>query len=128
VSNTSATPLTSGSVFKLFNSSSPGSGNFTSVTVLPVGTGTFNPATGELTVSTPVTINPPTTSGGNLILTGTGGTPSGSYSLLTSTNANAPVATWRTNLTGTFDGSGGFSNSIPISTSELKRFFLIKTP
>ena len=78
--------------------------------------------------STPPTINSARASGGNLILTGSGGTPSGSYTLLTSTNVTAPLATWTTNTGGSFNGSGAFSNAIPINLGEAARFFRIKTP
>lgn len=71
--------------------------------------------------------NPPVVSGGNLILTGAG-IPGESYALLTSTNVTAPIATWTTNLTGIVNGSGILSNAIPISASELTRFFRLKTP
>ncbi|MBE0544606.1 MAG: autotransporter-associated beta strand repeat-containing protein [Verrucomicrobia bacterium] len=78
-------------------------------------------------VTTPV-IDAPTVTGGNLILQGTGGTPAGSYHWLTSTDVAAPLANWTTNLTGAFDGSGSFSNAIPINTGEPARFFQMKTP
>lgn len=130
VTNAGTNAFVSGSVFKLFNSSTAGSGNFTSVTILPVGTGTFNPATGELTVtsSAPPVVNPIKVSGGNLIFTGTGGTPGGSYTWLTSINVAAPLSTWTTNTVGVFSGTGTFSNAIPIVTSEATRFFQLKTP
>jgi hypothetical protein len=67
-------------------------------------------------------------SGGNLILTGSGGTPNGSYTLLSSTNVTAPVATWGTNSIGVFTGTGSFSNAIPINLSERARFFRVKSP
>jgi fibronectin-binding autotransporter adhesin len=130
VTNVGSNSLASGSVFKLFNSATAGSGNFSSITVLPSGTGTFNPATGELTIgsTTPLAVNPPTVSGGNLILAGTGGTPGGSYAWLTSTNVAAPLANWTTNSVGVFSGTGTFSNAIPVVTSETGRFFRLKTP
>lgn len=78
-------------------------------------------------VTTPV-IDPPTVTSGNLILQGTGGTPAGSYHWLTSPDVAAPLANWTTNLTGAFDGSGSFSNAIPINTGEPARFFRMKTP
>ena len=74
------------------------------------------------------TIHPPTVTAGNLILQGTGGTPLGSYSWLTSTNVAAPSANWTTNLAGAFDGSGAFSNAFPINTGEPARFFRMKSP
>ncbi|MBC8096008.1 MAG: autotransporter-associated beta strand repeat-containing protein [Akkermansiaceae bacterium] len=127
VTNVGATSA-AGIVFKLFNSTAPGTGNFSQVTILPSGTGSFNPVTGELTIHAPLTINPPFTSGGSLILTGTGGTSGGNYIWLTSTNLAAPLAAWATNSLGVFDGSGSFSNSIPLSPSEPARFFQLKTP
>ncbi|MDB6123102.1 MAG: Autotransporter-associated beta strand repeat protein [Pedosphaera sp.] len=129
VTNVGSNALAGGSVFKLFNSATAGSGNFSSVTILPTGTGTFNPTTGELTItsSAPPVVNPPKVSGGNLIFTGTGGTPGGSYTWLTSTNVAAPMANWITNSVGVFSGTGTFSNAIPV-TSEASRFFRLKTP
>jgi autotransporter-associated beta strand protein len=128
VTNVGATALVSGTVFKLFNSAGPGSGNFSSITVLPAGTGSFNPVTGELTITVAPIVNPPFASGGNLILTSSGGTPGTSYSWITSTNVAAPLVNWITNTTGLFDGSGISSNAVPINTAEPARFFRLKTP
>jgi autotransporter-associated beta strand protein len=77
---------------------------------------------------TPPHVNAPVHSGGNLILTGVGGPPGASYTWLTSTNARAPVATWTTQVTGTFDISANFSNAIPINPSDRNRFFRLRTP
>jgi autotransporter-associated beta strand protein len=126
VSNVGSNALAGGAVFKLFQSAGPGTGNFSSVRILPSGVGTFNPVTGELRI--PPVINAPHVSGGNLILTGNGGTPAGSYTWLTSTNVAAPLANWTTNSTGVFDGSGSFSNAFPINPSVPARFFQLRTP
>ncbi|HLP77855.1 MAG TPA: autotransporter-associated beta strand repeat-containing protein, partial [Candidatus Paceibacterota bacterium] len=128
VTNIGTNALVVGNVFKLFNAAAS-SGSFGSVTIYPYGSGTFNPTTGELTITSagPPTINPPKFSNGNLVLTGTG-TPGANYSILTSTNVALPVAQWTTNTVGTFDGGGSFSNAIPVSTSEPTRFFRLKTP
>lgn len=130
VTNTSGTPLTSGSAFQLFHSATAGTGNFTNVTILPVGAGTFNPATGVLTITSAgnFTINPVTESAGNLILTGTGGSPGAGYTVLTTTNLTTPIANWTTNTTGTLDGSGDFSNAIPVSVTTPAQFFRVRTP
>ena len=130
VSNSGATPLTVGTVYQLFNSASAGLNNFTSVTLLPAGSATFNPATGQLTINSvsKPSFNPPFTSGGNLILTGGGGTPGGGYTVLTTTNVAAPLVTWTTNTSGVFTGSGTFSNAIPINVSEKARFFSVREP
>jgi hypothetical protein len=67
-------------------------------------------------------------SGNNLLVSGSGGTPNGSFSVLTNGNVAAPVAGWGTNTTGTFDGSGNFSVSLPISAANPRLFYLIQTP
>jgi hypothetical protein len=67
-------------------------------------------------------------SGNNLLVSGSGGTPNGSLSVLTNANIAAPVASWGTNSTATFDGSGNFSLSLPINAVNPRLFYLIKTP
>jgi autotransporter-associated beta strand protein len=130
--NAGSTPLAGTKVIKLFNAVGPIAGNFSSVTILPAGTanGTFNPATGELTIVAipPFVVNPVFVSGGNLILTGSGGNPNGPYTWLTSTNVAAPLSTWLTNSTGTFSGTGTFSNAIPVNPTERARFFQLRQP
>ena len=132
VTNNSGSPLSVGHVYQLFNSAAAGTGNFSSVTILPAGTytGTFNPTAGTLTIASaaPPTVNPPEVSGGNLILTGAGGTPGSTYSWLTATNLATPISNWTTNTTGVFDTGGAFSNAIPVNTSTPAQFFLLKTP
>jgi hypothetical protein len=82
----------------------------------------------NLALPRPPTINPITVSGGNLILTGTGGTPNFSYTWLTTTNLKTPIASWTTNFTGVLDGSGAFSNAIPISAATPASFFRLRMP
>jgi len=74
------------------------------------------------------TLAAPKFSGGNLILTGTGGTPGAGYTWLTSTNVTDPIAAWTTNTTGVLDGSGALSNAIPVNASEKSRFFRLRLP
>jgi Fibronectin type III domain len=69
----------------------------------------------------------PKISAGNLILTGTGGTPNSGYTWLTTTNLAAPTH-WLTNSTGTLDGTGAFSNSIPLNPSLPTGFFRLRLP
>jgi len=80
------------------------------------------------TVATPPVVNHPVVSGGNLILTGSGGTPGAGYTWLTSTNVATPVGSWAINMTGNFDGSGNFSNAIPVTQSTSAMFFRLRTP
>jgi autotransporter-associated beta strand protein len=130
VTNAGASPLVVGSHFHLFNAAGE-SGNFTSVTILPAGSGTFDPATGMLTITSSgsVVFNPVKLSGGNLILTGNGGAAPGSgYTLLTSTNVALPLSEWTTNTTGVLDDAGMFSNSIPMDAADTARFFDVRVP
>jgi hypothetical protein len=78
------------------------------------------------TVVTAPILGAPKVSGGNLILTGTGGTPGAGYTWLTTTNLASPIL-WTTNSTGNLDGAGAFSNSIPIGASP-DRFFRLRLP
>ena len=75
----------------------------------------------------PPVLGTPEVSGGNLILTGTGGTPNSGYTWLSTTNLSAPT-TWTTNSTGTLDGTGAFSNAIPINASQPACFFWLRLP
>jgi autotransporter-associated beta strand protein len=130
VSNNDGTVVSGGS-YKLFNVTGSVNGNFSSVVVLPAGSGagTFNPTTGVLTVAvvaTSPTNNAPYMKSGSLILTGTGGLPNGSYVWLSTTNVANPVSMWITNTTGTFDATGAFSNAIPVDSSKPAQFFRLK--
>ena len=129
VTNVGATPLVAGGTFHLFSAASH-TGTYSSVTILPVGTGTFDPATGILTITSAgaLTFNSPTVSGGNLILSGTGGTPNGTYNWLSATNLTTPVALWTTNASGTFGTTGGFTNAMLINKMQPAQFFRLKTP
>jgi hypothetical protein len=67
-------------------------------------------------------------SDGNLLISGSGGTPNGTYTVLTNSLVEAPLTSWGTNSTGVFDASGNFSATLPISPSHAHLFYLIKTP
>lgn len=73
-------------------------------------------------------LDPVMVSDGNLILTGSAGTPGAPYAWLTSTNVAAPISMWTTNTTGILDGAGALSNAIPIDVEELTRFFQLRLP
>ncbi len=83
----------------------------------------------DLVVSAPpqAVISSAVLSSGSLILEGTNGELSGTYSILTSTNVALPLSSWTTNTTGSFTTGGAFSNAVPIST-QAQQFFLIKQP
>ena len=130
VSNVGTNVLTVGAVFQVFNVPGAVSGNFSSVAIWPFGTGTFNPATGQVTITSmvPPTVNPPVSSNGNLILSGTGGTPGGAYTWLTTTNLTNPIAAWTVGVSGVYGITGAFSNAIPINVTESARFYRFRTP
>ncbi len=72
-------------------------------------------------------VNPVKVSGGNMILTGTG-TPNYGYTVLTTTNLVTPLANWTISTTGVTDGTGAFSNSIPINVTNPASFFQVRMP
>jgi hypothetical protein len=82
----------------------------------------------NLTPTTPPVVHPPTVSGGNLILTGTGGTPNSAYTWLTSTNVSLPLSAWAPAFTGVLDSSGSFSNAVPVNPQDPAHFFKLRMP
>jgi hypothetical protein len=73
------------------------------------------------------TLGAPIVSGGNLVLTGTGGTPNAGYTWLVTTNLSAPI-NWTTNIIGNLDRNGAFSNTVPINPSQPANFFRLRIP
>jgi hypothetical protein len=65
---------------------------------------------------------------GNFLFNATGGIPNAGYTLLTTTNVALPLAEWTTNSTGTFDGAGSVSASIPVDPAVPAAFFWLRTP
>jgi hypothetical protein len=90
--------------------------------------GNFQITTLPVTSSRSLTVNAATVSRGDLILTGTGGSPGNGYTWLTTSNLSIPMAEWTTNTTGIFKGSGAFSNAIPIDNSQPAQFFRLRSP
>ena len=65
-------------------------------------------------------------SGGNLNLSGTGGSANATYYVVGSTNLALPMAQWTVLSTNQFDGGGSFSVEVPVTTSNKAQFFRIK--
>ena len=130
------TALASGDSFKLFNAGSY-LGSFSTV-LLPLlapGLSWSNTLSlnGTITVTGTPIVPPPsisslTKTGTNLIFNITGGAASGSWNLLTSTNVALPLASWTTNRSGAFDGSGNVNFTNGINAAEPHCYFRIKTP
>ena len=124
--------FTAGQTFTLFSGTgATNAGNFASIAGNPGAGKIFSFTNGVLSVVSGVlpkaVISSVTLSGGNLILQGTNGASSGTYSILTSTNVALPLASWTTNTTGSFTAGGAFSNAVPV-TGQPQTFFLIKQP
>jgi hypothetical protein len=117
--NISGSPLAVGNSFQVFSAAGY-SGSFSSISPATPGTGlawnTSQLSSGIISVVTgggsPPVISSTKVSGGSLIFSGTGGTASGTYYVLTTTNLTGP---WSPIATNTYDGSGNFSatNTIP---------------
>ncbi|MCI0746009.1 MAG: autotransporter-associated beta strand repeat-containing protein [Verrucomicrobia subdivision 3 bacterium] len=126
--------LAAGDSFKLFDAPSY-SGSFTSIVPATPGPGlAWNTTTlasdGTLRIAMggQPQIGPPALAGGNLVFSGTGGTPNGTYYVLSATNIALPLGTWTRIATNTFDGNGDFSVSTPINLGTPQRFFVLETP
>lgn len=63
---------------------------------------------------------------GNLIVSGSGGTAGAAYTWLQTTNLTPPIS-WTTNSVGALDGTGAFSNSIPMGANPAT-FFRMRLP
>lgn len=74
------------------------------------------------------TLASPKISGGNLILTGTGGSANTGYAWLTTTNLTTPLANWTVGVSGLSDGTGAISNGIPASATTPVSFFRLMMP
>jgi hypothetical protein len=126
--------LTSGDSFKLFSGSLSGSITTGSLPPLWPGlswnTSTVNSA-GVISVAgtrQPPQITAQSVSGGNFVISGSGGLAGAPYYVVATNDISIPLATWPRIATNVFDASGNFSISIPIDPSVPNRFFSIQTP
>ncbi len=67
-------------------------------------------------------------SGTNLIFNGIGGSPGSNYVMLASTNLTIPLTNWLALTTNTFDGTGQFHYTNPVSPAKPRQFFIFKLP
>jgi autotransporter-associated beta strand protein len=136
ITNLSGT-LVGGEAFKLFDAATY-SGSFTALSPTnPPGAGfSWNTNTlavdGTLRVQGPVTarpvINSVVNAGGNIIFSGTNGSPGTGYSVLSTNNLIIPRTNWPVVGTGTFDGAGHFSYTNAITPGTPQAFFLLRAP
>lgn len=74
-------------------------------------------------------LSQPVLSGTNIVLSGTSGTPYGTFSVLSSTNLTLPVANWTVVSTGNpFDGNGDFDVTNPVDPAAAQEYFMISQP
>ncbi|MGC3956845.1 MAG: autotransporter-associated beta strand repeat-containing protein [Verrucomicrobiota bacterium] len=135
VSNTSGT-LAVGQSFKLFEATGY-SGSFSSITLPTLGANlawTNRLATdGTIAVfstapATPPVFNSVTTSGSNLVLSGTNGPANSAYYVLTATNVALPMSNWTRIATNSFNSSGNFNLTNPISPTTPQLFYRLQLP
>ena len=129
--------LSTGNAFKLFAAAAYG-GSFANIVPATPGVGllwdTNTLATdGTLRIKSGIVPQPHIVSvglngSGQLVFQGTNGTPGGGYSVLSSTNVAAPLTAWLTNTTGTFTGTGTFSNAVPVNAAVPQDFYLLRVP
>jgi len=129
LANISSTPLAAGNSFQVFSAANY-NGTFSSITPSTPGAGlawdTTHLNTGVINViasSGGPVINSVTTSGGNLIFTGSGGTVSGTYYVLTTTNLIKP---WVIIATNSYSAGGNFNVTNAIAPGVPQRFYRIE--
>jgi hypothetical protein len=132
LANISGTPLAAGNTFQLFTAGGSISGNFASITPTTPGTGlawnTSQLSSGVLSV---VSTAPPgftkiVVSGGNVIVSGSGGSAGGTFYVLTATNLLTPLTNWVVLSTNSYDSGGNFTVTNPVTVGTPERFYRIK--
>jgi autotransporter-associated beta strand protein len=66
--------------------------------------------------------------GTDLVFSGTNGSSGGAFDIVSSTDVLLPLSSWVLETSGTFDGSGNFSVTIPISASVPRKFYSVRLP
>jgi autotransporter-associated beta strand protein len=132
VSNLNGT-LAVSNAFKLFDATNY-SGSFDTINLPPLGSGMVWDTSGLTSDGTIRIVPPPlkftsvslTPSG--LVFSGTSPLPGTNYSVLTSTNAAAPLSTWTSIATNQFDVNGDFIFTNEFDRSKPHAFFLLRVP
>jgi hypothetical protein len=130
LANISGAPMAAGDTFQLFTAGSSISGSFAGITPTTPGAGlgwdTSQLGSGVLgVVSIPVFTNI-VVSSGNIIVSGSGGSASGTFYVLTATNLLTPLTNWVVWSTNTYDSGGNFSVTNPVTAGTRQRYYRIK--
>jgi hypothetical protein len=132
LANISGAPFSAGDTFQIFTAGGSILGSFASITPSTPGAGlawdTTQLNSGVLSV---VSASGPlftsiAVSGGNIIMSGSGGSAGGTFYVITATNVVTPLTNWVVLSTNSYDSSGNFSVTNPISVGTPRRFFGIK--
>jgi fibronectin-binding autotransporter adhesin len=129
--------LQGGDTFTLFSAASY-VGTFSSVT-LPTLSGSQSWDTSQLYSNGKISVvgsaAPPSfssihTSGNNIVLNASGGTPNGPVTVLSSTNLLIPLNQWSTVTTGSFDNSGNFTYTVTgaLTSGLPQQFYILAIP
>jgi hypothetical protein len=134
VTNVGPTALAAGDSFKLFDAASY-SGSFANVVLPSLDPGlawnkAFLNTAGTISVAavTPPLIESTTLSGGNLVLSGSGGVPATTFYVLASTNVALPLSEWPRLLTNQFDSNGRFAVTNAVNPALPGLFYLLQVP
>jgi autotransporter-associated beta strand protein len=130
LANISGAPMAAGDTFQLFTAGSSISGSFAGITPTTPGAGlgwdTSQLGSGVLgVVSIPVFTNI-VVSSGNIIVSGSGGSASGTFYVLTATNLLTPLTNWVVWSTNSYDSSGNFSVTNSVTTGTKQKYYRIK--
>jgi autotransporter-associated beta strand protein len=130
--NISGTPLAAGNTFQIFQASGGISGSFASITPATPGAGlTWNTSqlsSGVLSVSSPTgpSFTNVVVSGGGIIVSGSGGTPGGTFYVLAATNVLSPLTNWVVWSTNSYDSNGNFRVTNAITAGVPQRYYRIR--
>jgi hypothetical protein len=127
--NISGAALAAGNSFQIFSAASY-AGSFSSITPATPGSGlvwnTSQLNIGVLNVEAAPGITSVTESGGNLIFSGSNGTPGGTFHVLATTNLTTPLTNWVVLSTNSFNANGTFSVTNAVNPGTHQRFYVIE--
>ena len=81
-----------------------------------------------VTLPTPLSFGGISVAGGNVIFSGTGGTPGADYYVLITTNLTAPLASWVRLATNQFDSNGNFAWTNTPAPGNPRQFYRLTSP
>lgn len=134
LANISGSPLAAGDSFQIFSAGSGCTGSFANLTPATPGPGLAWDTTqllssgiiGVVASGSGPAINNVRALAGNLIFSGAGGSVSGTYYVLTTTNLATPPTAWTVVSTNSYDAGGNFNVTNPVILGEPERYYRIE--